>query len=277
MRGLVGSVIVSVALVSAAPGLAADLPVKAPPLAPAAYGWSGCYVGANAGGVWMGRGVGLRGTDTGTGGFGSELADGSTPSSFGLRERGFIGGGQLGCNWQTGRFVWGVETDFDLSGASNGLTQVNLPQPPFPFRSAITTTASNKLDWLGTTRGRLGYTVADQWLLYVTGGVAYGQTDLGISSLCPTCAPARTAIASNSSVTAGWVVGAGAEWAVSSNWSVKAEYLHFDLGTKSAGLIYNYGPFTSTMTASLKESGDIVRAGLNYRFNWGALPIVARY
>lgn len=250
---------------------AADMPVKAPVYkAPpiVMYNWTGFYVGGNAG--WVGsatNNVGLTGTDTGTGGFGSELADGSTPSSFGTRYSGFIGGAQAGYNWQMGTWLAGLEADFAWSGASGSTSQVNLPQPPYPARAAITTTASNKLDYLGTFRGRLGVLVTNPLLLYVTGGLAYGKTELGVSSSCPTCAPVRNLSTVNSPTKAGWTIGAGGEWMFAPQWSVKVEYLYYDLGTNTTTpLTYTYGANTSTLTASIRENGHIVRGGINFHF-----------
>ena len=257
------------ALMFAAPAAqAADMALKAaPPPAPVCV-WCGWYLGVNAG--WVGsvqNGVRLTGTDTDGGGFGSELADGSTPSIFNVRYSGFLGGGQIGYNWQTGNFVAGLEADIDGASASRSLSQINLPQPPFPARSAITTTVSNKLDYLGTFRGRLGIAVTNPLLLYVTGGLAYGRTELGVSSVCPTCGPARNLATVNSPTHAGWTIGGGFEWMIVPHWSVKAEYLYYDLGTNTTTpLVYNYAPFTSSLTASLRERGQIARGGINWHF-----------
>ncbi|MGB7543514.1 MAG: outer membrane beta-barrel protein [Burkholderiales bacterium] len=271
--------IVSLGVAGLGAASAADMAVKARPMpAPVAavYDWTGFYIGGNAG--WVGavnQNANLTGTDTGGGGFGSELADGSTPSVFHQRYNGFIGGGQVGYNKQIGTWVVGIEADIDGASASAASTQVNLPQPPFPARSAITTTVSNKLDYLGTVRGRLGVLVSNPVLLYVTGGLAYGKTELGVSSVCPTCAPARNLATVSGATNFGWTIGAGAEWMFAPNWSAKVEYLYYDLGTNTtAPLVYTYGASTSTLIASMKETGQLARVGVNYHF--GA-PVVARY
>jgi outer membrane immunogenic protein len=251
---------------------AADMPTKAPMapmVAPApVYNWSGFYVGGNAG--WVGsanRSVGLAGTDTDGGGFGAELADGSTPSSFGTRFSGFLGGAQVGYNWQMGTWLAGLEADIAWASAKTSTSQVNLPQPPFPGRQTITTTVSNKLDYLGTFRGRLGVLVSNPFLLYVTGGLAYGETEVGFSSVCPGCVPARNLATTNSPTRAGWTLGAGGEWMFAQRWSAKAEYLYYDLGTNStAPLVYVYAGNTSSVVASARETGHVVRGGINYHF-----------
>jgi outer membrane immunogenic protein len=258
--------------------MAADMPLKArpAPIPAPVYNWTGFYIGGNAG--WVGsvnNDVRLTGTDTGTGGFGSELADGTTPSVFRERYSGFLGGGQIGYNWQFANWVAGLEADIAGADASASSTQVNLPQPPFPPRATITTTVSNKLDYLGTVRGRLGVLVGQPFLLYVTGGLAYGKTEVGVSSVCPTCGPARNLATVSGPTNFGWTVGAGAEWMFAANWSAKAEYLYFDLGRNTtAPLVYVYGGNTSTLTASTRETGQLVRVGVNWHF--GA-PIVAKY
>jgi outer membrane immunogenic protein len=239
---------------------------KAPMIAPPT--WTGFYVGGNAGWVGsVGNDVTLKGTDTGNGGFGSELADGSTPSSFHVPLNGFIGGAQIGYNWQVSNWLWGIEADFDGVSASKSVSQINLPQPPFPPRLPITTTVSNKLDDLGTVRARLGWVVSNPFLIYATGGLAFGQTELGVSSVCPTCGPPRNLSTVNKPWEVGWTVGGGAEWMFARNWSAKAEYLYYDLGTNTTTpLVYNYGPSTSTLTGSIKETGQVVRGGINYHF-----------
>ena len=112
------------------PASAADMAVKAP-MAPvaAAYSWDGCYVGANAGYVRSTSSTQLTGTDTDGGGFGSELADGSTPSSFDTRFNGVIGGGQVGCNRTGGGFVWGGDVDADWSGMLKGIISLQPNNP----------------------------------------------------------------------------------------------------------------------------------------------------
>jgi outer membrane immunogenic protein len=247
--------------------LAADIPVKAPvykaPVAAPIYNWTGFYVGGNAGYVWSADdSYTLTGTDTGAGGFGSELADGTVPSSFSVSPSGFIGGVQAGYNFQSANWVYGIETDIQWTNAKDdfSVTSTN------PLRSIITTSGSRELKWLGTFRGRAGMTVAPMAMLYVTGGLAYGQNDLTVASVCPTCTPARNVSATSSKTSAGWTIGGGWEWALDSRWSVKGEYLYYDLGNNDATIAYNYGANTSTMTAHDDNRGHIVRAGFNFKY-----------
>ncbi|CAA0095464.1 Uncharacterised protein [Starkeya nomas] len=138
---------------------------------------------------------------------------------------GFIGGLQAGYNWQgAGPLVLGVETDIQYADVS----------------SSVFT-----LDYFGTLRARLGFAV-DQFLLYGTGGLAYGRGTYEVIGL------------SNDKNHIGWTVGAGAEYAIDNNWSVKGEYLYVDLGEE------NYATFGGRRDVGMTT--NIVRAGVNYRF-----------
>lgn len=152
-------------------------------------------------------------------------------------------GGQLGYNWQTGSFVFGVETDIDWLGVKGSAANV---------ANVCGTDGGGQCQtqqsWLGTTRGRIGYAF-DRLLPYVTGGVAYGN----IQAVQPT----GTSTATN----AGWTAGAGVEYGIDRNWSAKIEYLHVDLGTAT---FMGAASGTSTLTAPVTDR--IVRAGINYHW-----------
>jgi outer membrane immunogenic protein len=252
---------------------AADMPVKAPvyKAAPAATApnWTGWYIGANAG--WVGSAdntITNTGTDTGTGGLGTALLAGVIPGSIDLGYSGFIGGGQLGYNWQAGNWVYGLEADFDGASAKSS---VDVPdaifQPSFGIHTPLTTSAARELDWLGTFRGRVGFTPAAPLLLFATGGLAVGQHKLGIGITDPTAVPAANLFNQTSSVSVGWTIGAGAEWMFAPQWSLKAEYLYVDLGNISSTINYAYATGnTSTLTATVRDTMNIVRGGINYHF-----------
>jgi outer membrane immunogenic protein len=233
---------------------AADMPTKAP-MAPIAvpYNWSGCYLGANGGYGWqrshspdvvLSTGLVFPGTGT-------------------LNPSGGFGGGQIGCNFQTGSFVYGVETDFEGSGirSSYGPT-------PFAVPAVLTISGSQSLVWFGTLRGRLGWTVADRVLLYVTGGLAYGKTKFNGFAFD---AAANNVTMNGDTTRAGFALGAGAEWAVSGPWSIKAEYQYINLGTIgpiSGAAVTPAGVPTGVLatTQSFRNDYHTVRVGLNYRF-----------
>jgi outer membrane immunogenic protein len=240
---------------------------KAPIAVP--YGWGGFYAGANAGWVGStGNDIGLSGTDTGTGGLGSALAAGVIPSNINLGYNGFLGGGQLGYNWQFNSWVFGLEGDIDWVSAKSSVTVPDAVFiPPAGIHTPLTTNATRELDWLGTFRGRVGYTPATPFLVYATGGLAVGEHKLGIGISDPTATPPANLFNQNSSTSVGWTVGAGAEWMFARQWSLKAEYLYVDLGNISSTINYAYAPAnTSSLTGTVHDRDNIVRGGINYHF-----------
>jgi outer membrane immunogenic protein len=262
--GLIGA-----SLLFAGPALAADLPTQTPVYKPPVYKtpvmvptWAGWYFGGNAG--WVGSAddtVTNTGTDTCACGLGTALACGCIPGSVPLKYNGFLGGGQVGYNWQSGSWVYGLEADFDGSSTKSSTAAVSGPS---------TTTLSRQLDWLATARGRVGFTVTPTFLTYGTGGLAVGHTNIGSVITNPLGVPppeseATTNLASTKTA-AGWTAGAGAEWLFAPQWSVKAEYLYVDLGKHNNTLTYTYFGNTSTLTSTIKDTSNIVRAGVNYHF-----------
>jgi len=266
----------------AAPAMAADLrmPVKAPPapVAPVAS-WSGCYAGVNVGGAWEHDTPNVTIVDNGSGATAAAAA-GVIPLSFRYDRSGVIGGGQLGCNWQLSNFVVGIETDFDGSGLSGGQT-INTAVPGF---FALTEGVTQKMDWIGTTRARIGLPF-NNVLVYGTGGVAYaGLHDTFFQSNVGGGGPVNFA-ASDSTTQVGWTAGGGLEYRWG-QWSLKGEALYYDLGTHSlsancmtvAGVSCSI-PVTApptVFTTHFRDQGVIARVGLNYHFNFGG-PVAARY
>jgi outer membrane immunogenic protein len=262
------------------PAIAADMPLKAPPPPPT---WTGLYWGVNVG--WVGASeynITNTGTDTGVGGLGTFLAIGAIPSTIAVSHSGFIGGGQIGYNWQVDpAWVAGIEADFQgtTANGSAGHVFVGVPVGVPGFRS-ITTVYKYELDDLGTVRARLGW-LSSPWygtnlLWYGTAGLAYGQTNLTTTAQCPTFAPPcfgeSTTSLSSTHTSVGWTAGAGVEWKLSPVWSVKAEYLYAELGSQNNTLAYTYGPnvvcvtCTSTLTSTVqREHDNIVRFGVNYK------------
>jgi outer membrane immunogenic protein len=260
-----------VAVVTASAGdLATPTPIytKAPAAVP--YTWSGFYGGANAGWVGStGNTIALTAADTGAAGLGSMLAEGVIPSSINLGYNGFLGGGQLGYNWQSGNWVFGLEGDIDgVSAKSSGIfPDCSVPVPPVGLATPLTLNAMRELDWLGTVRGRIGYTPVSPFLVYATGGLAVGEHKLGIGLSDPTANPIANLFNETSSTSAGWTIGVGAEWMFARQWSLKAEYLYVDLGDISSTINYAYPPTnTSSLTATVHDRENIVRGGINYHF-----------
>jgi outer membrane immunogenic protein len=279
MKGFLRSLLTGLLLATTSSAFAADLtppppaPIytKAPPLAPVAT-WAGWYVGGNAGWVGStGNTINIAATDTDSGGLGFALASGAIPAAINLGYSGFLGGGQVGYNWQNGNFVYGLEADLDAASAKSSVTVPDARIfPPSGLQSPFTINAARQLDWVGTLRGRVGVTFGTPLLLYVTGGLAYGEHEVGIGINDPGGVPPAVLSNQTSTWSAGWTVGAGGEWMFAPHWSLKAEYLYVDLGNVSSTINYAYtniaGPQTSSLTATVHDRDNIVRGGINYHF-----------
>ena len=127
-------------------------------------------------------------------------------------------------------------------------------------------------------RGRIGFTPIERLLIYGTGGLAFGESTASFSVDSPLQPPPLSAFVSNRA-SIGWVAGGGVEYALPYNWSVKAEYLHYDLG-RTTGTILDVAPsinIVSTLTGQTRHHGNIVRAGLNYKFDWWGTGQVIAY
>jgi outer membrane immunogenic protein len=232
---------------------AADMPTKAPPILPVppsdASSWTGWYAGVNVGGGWG------QSKNAFTADFPPPTAAGADTTQM----NGVIGGGQLGYNWQSGPWVFGAETDIQGSGqrGSNN-TACTLAGC---LIAGSTIADSEKLTWFGTTRARVGVT-SGGWLVYATGGVAYG----GVSASGLTTIPGFGTIPVAISTTkTGWTVGSGIEAPLTGNWTWKIEYLYMDLGTVSASTA---DPFIAGATAGGADhfTDSILRAGVNTHF-----------
>jgi outer membrane immunogenic protein len=250
--------------------LAADLPAKAPVYkAPAVVvpDWTGFYAGINGGYGWgrTSSTITPNAIEIVGPGAGDPVVN---PLPGGPKAEGFVGGAQIGVNKQFDRIVAGIEADLsyaDLDATTSATGQNFIGGN---FYTALRT----RLDWFGTVRGRIGVLPADNLLLYATGGVAFGdvRTTLTATNVvdpdacaqrAPYCTPGASATAST-----GWTMGGGAEYAMSPAWSLKAEYLHLDFGNTSmtASDINRPG---GAITATAATRVDLVRFGLNYKFN----------
>jgi outer membrane immunogenic protein len=305
MRHLIASLTtagLSAGLIGAAS--AADLPRPAPApvylkAQPApSVSWGGFYVGANAGFI---DATGRTNTDATIFSFPSDPTTSTTLAAAATNRlnnggSGFLGGVQFGYNTMlTPSFLAGLETDIQgsslrrTSNLSNAvLTNLAGGEGGLNAGNWVTgTSVSNKLDYLGTLRGRLGVTASPNLLFYGTGGLAYGgvssSTSMSIAANnldgTPVFGVTPTSTAGSMSGTlTGWTAGAGAEWMFVPGWTTKLEYLHYDLGkttyltggysiaTGPTGLPGNGVAAIATST-SAQFRGDIVRVGVNYLFH----------
>jgi outer membrane immunogenic protein len=281
--GLAALVLSLSSISGGAADLAPRIYTKAPAVIDAGYEWSGFYIGGNAGYSW-GR-VRTSGALTGTQNVSVFRTAGPTlissvnsalalPLTGGTAINGFIGAGEAGYNWQRAQWLFGVEAD--LQGSDERASGDVCSIAGCPLGSTVFA-ANYKLDWFGTVRGRVGFLPVDRVLLYATGGLAYGHFSADVPSLPVFWGSTR----------AGWTVGAGAEVAIDHNWSVKLEYLYVDLGNVggnggAAGTTVTnalntpslgFNTVTTTTLASTfnsRFSDNILRVGLNYRFNSAA-------
>jgi outer membrane immunogenic protein len=233
----------ALALATAAPAFAADLPPAAapPPRAPVAYipaapvfSWTGFYVGLNAGGA-----------------FGS--SSWTTPSGpvGSFSTIGALFGGQIGGNYQIGQFVIGAEGDFDWQNL-RGATATGFCGIAAVGGCAV---ASN---WIATIRGRAGF-AADRALFYITGGGAFTNVK-----------PSTAALPYGGGTEAGWTAGGGIEYAVTDNWTAKVEYLYANFQSATCNTSACAAPLAvpamAIAPATVSFHENIVRAGVNYKF-----------
>jgi len=275
MKKLFLASIALVALNAGGSALAADMPVKARPAPPPppVYSWTGCYIGVNGG-----YGTARRHRND------LNIFNPGEPVVFfptaALEADGGFGGGQIGCNYQTGIVVWGVEADIQgsgiqdsfgprLFGVSEGL-------------GVLSVTASEKLKWVGTIRGRVGFLAADRALFYVTGGAAFAKTQYNLFALEPE--EGGNVTLNGDTSRSGYAVGGGIEVAFFGGWTAKAEYQYLNfgnIGPLSARAVDRFGvPLDATVTTdAFRNDYHTIRLGLNYRFDWGKAPVavMAKY
>ncbi len=257
---------------------AADLPTRkeapVPVFVPPPFTWTGFYIGVNAGGIWNSGGNSQTTLFAGSIPFASfQLANVFPNGSLGSSNSGFIGGGQAGYNWQTGAFVLGVETDFDGTTLHKDINVigVNFIEPVRGLNDFFTANSSIRLNWLGSTRARVGYVVTpdNRLMLYGTGGFAYGGGSANLNVFDAVNGWGFTTNGGGKTRT-GWTAGGGVEYAWTNNITFGAEYLYYNLGTRYINTFPNvaastfFGPVSSS--TRIKFDGSVVRARLNYKF-----------
>jgi outer membrane immunogenic protein len=246
------SVLIS-ALTFSGSAFAADMAVKAPPPPPVvapAYNWTGCYIGGSAGGTW------------GNAAIDSAFDPGFPANHLHTDPNGFIGGGQIGCDYQNpSNWLIGLQGEFNLTSAHSNQTVY----PPFPYRSE---TFDERMDWFASATARLGY-VSGPWLFYGKGGAAWVRDNLNDSSELES----SSFNFNGNTARSGWTVGAGFEYAIAPNWSTSFEYGYYNFGTKSvtlSGLTFSAMGFApGSESIPLNQNFSVIKAGLNYRFSAG--------
>jgi len=245
---------------------AADLPARAAPPAPVfsavpVFTWTGFYVGVNAGYGWQDNNDGSVFVPAGT----FVTAPGASGTiTYGDDDGdGFVGGGQIGYNYQIGSFVVGVEADLQFADLGGSDGTATFPATfPASFRPAGT---AGGIDWFGTVRARAGVAFG-QALIYATGGFAYGGADDDNDAF---------GLVNDDDVRTGWTLGAGVEYAFTNNLTLGIEGLWVNLNGDDDDL----GTFIGTETvagdreARFVPGGNdddndffIARAKLNFKF-----------
>jgi outer membrane immunogenic protein len=265
---------------------AADLPFKMPIVTPTpAFSWTGVYLGIGGGTGW-GNNAYTWNQDATLGAVASQMQNPGTVPPLGSTQgslpiSGGLFGGQIGGNWQVERAVFGIQADAhwaDINGHGSCFDAGAVATAGLSFA------CNDKVSSFGTVTGRVGAAV-DHALIYAKGGWAW---EFGQHSLNPTApfnvmggnnAPASITSDSLSQFRTGWTFGAGVEYAFAQNWSAFVEYNYLDFGTKGANTTHLFSQpnnvpasFVIPIQATSTERFNIIKAGLNYRFNWWGGP-----
>jgi outer membrane immunogenic protein len=260
---LMTTAIVALATVGATAN-AADLAYKAAPLPIPVYSWSGCYIGGHVG---YGKGQTAHNFQ-----FDDVTPDFNTAEYYfnnDFNNSGAVGGLQGGCNYQTGHFVVGIEGDYSWANLKGSYSFAD----PAAADSA---SFSSNIDRLSSIRARFGL-AEDRALVYITMGFAWAHTKYSYALNDSDTA----AVAANYGFTSsGMVAGAGAAYALTDSWSVRAEYLHYMFGSNNDLLpsfpAFDTGPGYNDHFKV--RTVDVIRVGLDWKFNWGKAPaVVTKY
>jgi outer membrane immunogenic protein len=262
---------VALLAVSAAPAVAADMAVKAPPMVASLPSWTGFYIGINGGGAW-----GTTGSSTSNVGPDFFFAPANVPAVTAGASRSFdnsggLAGGQIGYLFQSGKGIFGIEASFDWANfngsTSNGPTVYTVtPGSTFAWNLRASS------DFLATFTGRVGYDMGS-WYPYLTGGAAVAHLKYS-ANFIDTFYPSNVT-SSFSRDAVGWVIGLGAEWRVADHWMLRGEYLYMDFdsfggngviactaGVGACGVPAN----STTFNYSAKFRENVGRVALSYRF-----------
>ena len=240
--------------------------------------WDGIFIGGN-----VGYGFGNTGITTY-----SALSPDALASQGYLRVplytrsdiAGFVGGGQVGYNFKLSMpIVVGAETDFSYAniGGSVGMPGV---------LAHVYNSSKSLMTWLGTARARAGYLIRDDFMIYGTAGLAYanltakGGSYYGYDSAEPFSStvinPEWAALGQYNSTNVGWAAGAGIEYAVAKNWSLKAEWLYLGFGNQSFGILPIFNSDEYGFRVTVNNDTQLIRTGINYRVDLAdAPPVVA--
>jgi opacity protein-like surface antigen len=224
--------------------------------APCCDSWAGFYVGIHGGYGW-------KNDD-----FAEVIQTNPLLTIGGIDSKGWVFGGQAGHNWQRGSVVGGLEIDFSRSNIRGDSTPV---VRNFAGGLTITDIESDDVRYLGSARARLGFApggaCCSNFLLYGTAGLAWERVDRIDSERVVTPAVTQTAVTRDPRDWFGWVAGVGAEAKLAGGgWVGRIEYLHYDFGTVEAATTVVTTPGTGFADSAGRQTIDVVRLGLSYKF-----------
>jgi outer membrane immunogenic protein len=224
------------------------------------------YVLPNFGGGYLGVALGV-------GGHHVNVDNNTLGTSFDdTQSSAFTVGGYAGYSWLCQYFLFGVETDFNWLNSSPTAYDIEFG----PTGLNETTALNSRLDWFGTVRGRIGGIVDDNWLIYATGGLAYGQFDHKLTDNCVGCGNSPFNLGpfqqSNTATKVGWTMGGGTEFLYDDHWRLRAEALYVDLGSESQTYIVTTPIGTGISETTWEDQFWVARIGLSYAFGTIALP-----
>ena len=231
---------------------AADMAVKARPVAAPLYNWTGCYLGANAGGGWSRMDTTRVTQDPAI----------PAPANFGREnDSGFIGGGQAGCDFQGTNVVFGVQGTFDFGNIKGRHALTDFP----------TFSETNNLKSIYTATGRIGYLWTPAFLGYVKVGMSWMQDRNQVLR------PGGALSESSNFTLPGMTAGVGGEWMFTPNWSVFVEYNYMWIEDMS-GQHFTAAPglLPPGEVLNVKQTAQTALVGVNYKFHWDG-PVVAKY
>jgi outer membrane immunogenic protein len=216
-------------------------PPPAPVYMPPPFTWTGFYIGGNLGGAWANTAI----TDSL---FGLSFSNGNNGV--------FVGGGQVGFNYQVGNVVFGVEGDCDWA-ANNNKTVTGVVGP---LGHSFTASANDR--WMATIAGRFGYAF-DRWLIYAKGGGGW----VGANGFTVTDVTTGASVtAGRSNTISGWLVGGGFEWAFANNWTIRAEYDFFGLSGRSFTVPATFPVLAGDTFTTGNNNIQMATVGINYKF-----------
>ncbi len=246
----------------------------------AVQSWKGWYAGADVG-------FGAIDGDTSFNPLPSAAYfDDLKPTSLELEDGGMNGAVHAGVNWQSGRVVYGAEADFSISGVESSKKQSPIIEMNgSPFASAVfgetpytqLYTAQENL-WMGSLRGRIGVIPFDKFLVYGTAGLALGENKFKAVTAYTNCTGCYTYTANFNEVSLGWVLGGGLEYALAGGWSIRGEYLHYDLSDVSRTANPTPSRPNYKVRYEFDTAEDVGRIGVSYKFySYAPVSAYSRY